>query len=111
MSKVTRRHKVPARLIINCGPVAHSVVTPDLLVTERCAEGLQCLCSSDVDVLICLAKSAVRQSDALATAAFANSRLHAQVAQMLGPMWRGDLCLTRSSMKMHKLAFVKEIVN
>lgn len=92
---MTWRHKVPARLIINCGPVAHSVVTPDLPVTEGCVEGLQCLCSSDVDVLICLAKSAVRQSDALATAAFANGSLHAQVAQTLGPMWRGDLGLTR----------------
>jgi hypothetical protein len=64
-----------------------------------------------VDVLICLAKSAVRQSDALATAAFANSRLHAQVAQMLGPIWREDVCLTRSSMRMHKLTFVTGIVN
>jgi hypothetical protein len=69
--------------LINCGPGAHSVLTPDLPVTGRCAEGWQCLCSSDVDVLICLAKSAVRQSDALATAAFASSSLRAQVDQAL----------------------------
>jgi hypothetical protein len=106
MSKVTRRHKVPARLIINCAPGAHSVVTPDLLVTERCNEGLQCLCSSDVDVVICPAKSAVRRSDGLATAAFANSSLRAQVAQMCAPTWRGNFDLTRSNTETQKLEFV-----